>query len=109
MIIAVQSSDKENVDENFGRANYFVLYDTLLKQKHVLSNEENIEAAHGAGVQSVALLARHNVNRILTYRLGEKAMNTIRQTGMQVFYLPDKPKPLSVDEALRIFISSSGN
>ena len=40
------------VDQRFGRARYFILFDTETKEWSAYDNKQNLNAAHGAGVQA---------------------------------------------------------
>jgi len=103
MKIAVQTSDKINVDENFGRAGYYAIYETDKEEIAFLSNE-NAEAAHGVGIQSAALLSRNGIDWVVTYRVGPKAKDTLEQTGIKVFLLPEDIFPLRIEEAIEKFL-----
>jgi len=107
MKIAIQTMDKEHVGENFGRARFFAIYDTVEKTTTFLSNEDNYEAAHGVGIQSVALLSRKGVHRVITYHVGPKAKETLERTGIEVFTLPEDLKPVRIKEAIKIFLEEN--
>ena len=60
MIIAISSkgSDLDSlVDERFGRANYFIIYDTEANRFEALDNEMNAKSSQGVGVKAVELLS----------------------------------------------------
>ena len=40
------------VDQRFGRARYFILYDTESNEWSVHDNKQNLNAAQGAGIQA---------------------------------------------------------
>ncbi|MCD6200894.1 MAG: hypothetical protein J7K46_03710 [Bacteroidales bacterium] len=107
MKIAIQTMDKEHVGENFGRARFFAIYDTVEKITTLLSNEEHFDAAHGVGIQSVALLSRAGIHRVITYQVGPKAKETLERTGIEIFTLPQDLKPVSIKEAIRIFLEGN--
>ena len=56
------------VDPRFGRAKYFIIYDTETKEMEVVGNEQNFQAAQGAGVQSAQNVARLDVQGDVHHR-----------------------------------------
>ncbi len=106
MKIAIQTMDKEYVGEQFGRALFYAVYDTEVREITFLSNEENARAAHGVGMQSVAMLSRMKIHWVITYHVGPKAKDTLEQTGIQIFSLSPDHSPLKIEEAIRLFLES---
>ena len=106
MKIAIQTNDKETVGENFGRALYYAVYDTESGETVYLSNEENAGAAHGVGIQAAALMSREGVETVLSYHVGPKAADILKQNGISVFPLPSDQKPLTIRQAVDLFLSS---
>jgi predicted Fe-Mo cluster-binding NifX family protein len=104
MKIAIQTNDKETVGENFGRALYYAVYDTETDETIFLSNEENAGAAHGVGIQAAALMSREGVTVVLSYHVGPKAGDILRQNSIDIFNLPAEKKMLSIREAVDIFL-----
>ncbi len=104
MKVAIQTMNKEHVGENFGRTRFFAIYDTVEKTTTYLSNEENFDAAHGVGIQSVALLSRAGIHWVITYHVGPKAKETLERAGIEVYSLSEGQKPVSIKEAIRIFL-----
>jgi predicted Fe-Mo cluster-binding NifX family protein len=88
MKIAVTSKGKDlgsELDERFGRAKYFIIYDTDADQYIALDNEVNLNAAQGAGVQSGELIVREGANVLLTGHCGPKAFRVLNTAGVDVF------------------------
>ena len=108
MKIAIQTNDKETVGENFGRALYYAVYDTETGETIYLSNEENAGAAHGVGIQAAALMSREGVKTVLSYHVGPKAGDILRQNGISVYPLPSEKSPLSIREAVELFLAGQG-
>ncbi len=76
---------KANVDPNFGRAPFLVIYDTETQDVlEVIDNHEGQDAAQGAGILVAGLLAQKGVSVIITGRVGPKAMEVIEQARMRV-------------------------
>jgi len=88
MMLAVSASGPEpgsGLDPRFGRAAWFVLYDTEKKSYSALDNKPNLEAAQGAGVQSAARIAESGAAALLTGHCGPKAFRALRAAGVKVY------------------------
>ncbi|HOV84801.1 MAG TPA: NifB/NifX family molybdenum-iron cluster-binding protein [Syntrophobacteraceae bacterium] len=87
MKIAISSSagnlDAE-VDPRFGRAACFLLVDSETMDFVVLENQQNYQAAQGAGIQAATLVARHKPAAVLTGHCGPKAFEVFRWAGIPV-------------------------
>ena len=87
MIIAISSEGKElnsNVDPRFGRAKYFIIYNTETDNFDVIDNVQNLQAAQGAGVQSAQNVANQNVELVISGNLGPKAYITLNAAGIKI-------------------------
>ena len=76
MKIAISSQGNfpdSNVDPRFGRAKYFIIYDTETDSFDVIDNVQNIQAAQGAGIQAAQNVANQNVELVISGNLGPKA------------------------------------
>ncbi|MFP4620145.1 MAG: NifB/NifX family molybdenum-iron cluster-binding protein [Bacteroidales bacterium] len=92
------------LDPHFGRATGFLLYDTASNEKLWISNEENIQAAHGAGIQAAQNAADMGANVLITGRVGPKAKSTLDNTGIQIFTVNT---PCTLKEAYNRFLDSN--
>jgi predicted Fe-Mo cluster-binding NifX family protein len=79
------------VDSRLGRAHSFLIYDTETSALEVLDNRRQVEAAHGAGTQTVQMILREEVDVVLTPRCGPKALDLFRSSGVQLFRAPAGP------------------
>ncbi|MBD3337360.1 MAG: dinitrogenase iron-molybdenum cofactor biosynthesis protein [Candidatus Eisenbacteria bacterium] len=88
MKIAVTSTGKEpdaNLDPRFGRAGYFIIYDTGTQRFETLDNQENVNAAQGAGIQAAQDVAEHGAGCVITGRCGPKAFRTLQTAGIKIY------------------------
>lgn len=86
MLIAISSEGTElesRVDSRFGRAKYFIIYDTETGKFSVLNNTQNIQAAQGAGIQAAQHVAEQNVTLVVSGNLGPKAYSTLNAAGIK--------------------------
>jgi predicted Fe-Mo cluster-binding NifX family protein len=75
----------DEVDQRFGRASGFVLYDEETDKLNWYSNEENINAQHGAGVNASQLAINTGANILVTGRIGPKAYDILKTAEIKIF------------------------
>ncbi len=88
MKIAVSSSApnlESSVDLRFGRAKYFIIYDTNDNTFYVIDNIQNLEAAQGAGVQAAQHVLNENIDALITGHCGPKAFKILSPAGVKIF------------------------
>ena len=86
MKIAVSSQGKDlssQVDPRFGRAPYFIIYDTDRESFDVIENTQNLNAVQGAGIQSAQNISRANVDLVISGNIGPKAFAALSATGIK--------------------------
>ena len=74
---------ESKVDPRFGRARYFIIYDTVTGNFEAVGNEQNMNAAQGAGIQAAQTVARQNVEIVISGNLGPKAFMTLSGAGIK--------------------------
>ncbi len=87
MKIAITSVGPElssEVDPRFGRARYFIVYDTDTDEYEVVDNSENANAMSGAGPQSAKVIANRGVKVVLTGNVGPNAQASLEIAGIDV-------------------------
>ncbi|NLI12754.1 hypothetical protein Pmgp_01039 [Pelotomaculum propionicicum] len=88
MKVAVTSMGQNmesKVDPRFGRANWFILFNTETAEYEVVSNEQNLNAGQGAGIQSAEIISRNGVEALITGNCGPKAFKALGAAGIQVY------------------------
>ncbi|WP_338091243.1 NifB/NifX family molybdenum-iron cluster-binding protein [Pelotomaculum isophthalicicum] len=84
--ISAQGQTVESkVDIRFGRCNWFVVVDTDTGDYHAVSNDQNLNAAQGAGIQSAEIVSRQGVEAVITGHCGPKAFRTLSVAGIKLF------------------------
>jgi len=73
------------LDGRFGRAPKFILYDLDNNAFGVIDNQQNLNAAQGAGIQSAEAVARAGANCVVTGHVGPKAFRALSAAGIKVF------------------------
>ncbi|HAA85450.1 MAG TPA: dinitrogenase iron-molybdenum cofactor biosynthesis protein [Kosmotogaceae bacterium] len=94
---------KSDLDNRFGRAPRFIVYDLESKSFEVINNDQGMNAAHGAGVRAAEIVARTGADAIVTGNCGPKAFSVLRAAGIKVF----SSEASTVEEALENFISGT--
>lgn len=73
------------LDSRFGRAARFLVYDLEAEMFEVVDNQQNLNAAQGAGIQSAEIIARMGVKALVTGHCGPKAFRVLRAAGIKIF------------------------
>jgi predicted Fe-Mo cluster-binding NifX family protein len=84
--ICITSKGKDlgaEVDPKFGRARYFIIVDPNTMEFEVIENP-NVEAMHGAGIQTAQLISSKNVGTVLTGNCGPNAQRVLQSSGIKV-------------------------
>lgn len=91
------------LDPRFGRATGFVIVDTEGGEPQWTDNEQNLQLAQGAGIQSAQNVAATGAKAVVTGHVGPKAYLALDKGGIAI-HLCDKG---TVAEALDAFINDS--
>lgn len=72
------------VDPRFGRARYFIIYDEESEEHEVVDNEQNVNAAGGAGIQSATAVAEKGCQWVVSGHMGPKALSVLKEAGIRI-------------------------
>ncbi len=81
-ITAAGPTLNDDVDPSFGRAAYFLFYDT---ESNAVDAVENSPGAHGAGVQAAQIVAQHGADAVITGSVGPNAHQGITAAGTEIY------------------------
>lgn len=102
--ITAHGQDHEaKVDSRFGRADYFVFYDQENDTWDSVANIQNLEAAHGAGIQAGQNLLKTGAGVLLTGHVGPKAFKVLSAGKVKVYSFGDRTG--TVNEAVQEFLA----
>ena len=73
------------LDSRFGRAPKFLVYDLDSETFEVIDNQQNLNAAQGAGIQSAETVARFGAKSLVTGHCGPKAFRVLSAAGIKIF------------------------
>jgi len=88
MKIAVTTSEKDltsPVDERFGRAGGFIVFDTETGSHEFIDNRQNMDAAQGAGIQSAKTVIDTGATVLITGNVGPKAYAALAAGGVEIY------------------------
>jgi predicted Fe-Mo cluster-binding NifX family protein len=72
------------MDPRFGRAAFFIIYDTDTKEYESLKNEAAITGG-GAGITSGQLIVDKDVKALITGNVGPNAMNVLKAADITIY------------------------
>jgi predicted Fe-Mo cluster-binding NifX family protein len=73
------------LDSRFGRAPKFLIYDLETNTFEIVDNEQNLNAAQGAGIQSAQNIARLGAKALVTGHCGPKAFKVLKAAGIKIY------------------------
>jgi predicted Fe-Mo cluster-binding NifX family protein len=85
MKIAIASQGtklSDAVDPRFGRARYFIIYDTGNDSWEAIDNSQNSDVAHGAGIQTAQRVVDAGVEMTVSGNFGPKAADVLKAAGI---------------------------
>lgn len=84
-ITSLGESLESPVDQRFGRARFFVLYDSQTGAWSAHDNRQNLEAAQGAGVQAARHVMSLGAEAVITGHCGPKAFVALSAADIAVY------------------------
>lgn len=87
MKMAITSTDQTldaQLDQRFGRAKLFLVIDTETDEVQVVDNQQNLNAAQGAGIQAAETVINQGAEVLITGHCGPNAFRTLQAAGVKV-------------------------
>jgi predicted Fe-Mo cluster-binding NifX family protein len=72
------------VDPRFGRAKYFIIYDTDTDKYTAKNNAQNLNAAQGAGIQAAQNIIESGAEAVITGHCGPKAFAVLNAGNVKI-------------------------
>lgn len=88
MKIAVTSAGHDlssPLDGRFGRTKWFIVVDTADGTWQARTNEQNLQAGQGAGIQAAMNVADMGVSAVITGHVGPKAFKILKAANIGIF------------------------
>jgi predicted Fe-Mo cluster-binding NifX family protein len=73
------------LDRRFGRAPRFLIYDDQAGSVEAIDNQQNLNAAQGAGIQSAMQLVDQKVDAVVTGHCGPKAFQVLTAANIKIY------------------------
>jgi predicted Fe-Mo cluster-binding NifX family protein len=73
------------MDRRFGRAEGFLLYDLETEGYSVLDNDQNLQAAQGAGIQAAQTVVNSGAGAVITGHCGPKAFRVLSVANVAIY------------------------
>lgn len=85
--LPVLDSDCENtkISPSFGRAPFFLLFDTETEEKQFIANSTAAASQGGAGIIAAQLIVDQGAEALLTPRCGKNAAEVITAAGVKIY------------------------
>ncbi len=84
MTTSSNSLDGE-LDKRFGRAPGFLIYDTETQNHEFMDNQQNIQAAQGAGIQSAQNIVATGAQCVISGQCGPKALRVLKSADIKIY------------------------
>ncbi len=105
MKIAVPVDQKtldSGVCASFGRAPYFLIYDSEKKESSFIDNSAATSAG-GAGIRAAQIIIDSGADVLLALRLGDNAADVLKPAEIKIY----KPTPVSAKENIDAFLAGN--
>ncbi|HRS90441.1 MAG TPA: NifB/NifX family molybdenum-iron cluster-binding protein [Candidatus Marinimicrobia bacterium] len=73
------------LDNRFGRAAKFLIYDLATDTFEIIDNQQNLNAAQGAGIQSAETVVRSGAKALVTAHCGPKAFRVLQSAAVKIY------------------------
>ncbi len=90
---------ESSLDQRFGRAKNFLVYDLESDTFTILENSQNLNAPQGAGIQSAQAVVKQGASALVTGHCGPKAFHVLTAAGVKIYNIDAS----TVAEALELY------
>lgn len=91
------------IDDRFGRAPYFIIYDTE-SERIIAHRNDSASGMGGVGLKAAQFLISQGVDAVVTGRVGGNALEALKAGAIKVFLYEEKG---TVREAISGFLHGS--
>jgi predicted Fe-Mo cluster-binding NifX family protein len=89
-ITSAGPNPESNVEPQFGRAPWFMIYDPGTSGWQAVDNSNTARAPGGAGREAAEALARRGVRIVITGQCGPNALRALSSAGIRIFQGSDR-------------------
>jgi len=97
-IPARKNSLESEIDERFGRAKGFIVFDTDTGQYQWASNDQSVQSTQGAGIQSAKNVIDSGAEALIAGNVGPKAYSILKASGVEVYICDVMPVSKAIEE-----------
>ncbi len=103
--VSTKGKDKEaKLEPRFGRANFFLVFDTETEEYSCIDNQDIQEAAHGAGPQTSQKIYDAGVNIVLTGNgPGKNAFQVLEAANIEMYICKED---ISGEEVIKKYLNN---
>lgn len=105
MIIAIPSKTDaltSDIEPRFGRAKYFILYDTDNATFQVTESNQDLSSIQGAGIQAAQTIIEAEAEALITNNCGPKAFRVLKAANIKIFIADN----CSVQTAIDLYMAN---
>ncbi|MCL6610702.1 MAG: NifB/NifX family molybdenum-iron cluster-binding protein [Peptococcaceae bacterium] len=99
---------ESKVDPRFGRCKWFIVADTETGKYQSVSNEQNLNAGQGAGIQAAENASRLGVEAVITGHCGPKAFRVLKAAGIKLYSGVDGTVAESLEKLKKGMLKEAG-
>ncbi len=99
-ISAQGNSMDSQIDPRFGRARYFVIYESDTSTFSIMDNIQNLNAAQGAGIQTAQNVLNTQADCIITGHCGPKAFRVLSNSKVKLYLKENGTVKEAIDDLL---------
>ncbi len=98
VVSAKGDTPESEVDPRFGRAAWFLVFDTEGGTWQAVNNASAISAAHGAGIVSAEAVCRLGAGAVISGHVGPKAFAVLAAGGVKVYQGAERIVQVAVED-----------
>lgn len=84
--LSAKGTDLESpLEERFGRAPSFIIYDLADNSYSLLENGQNLNSPQGAGIQTAENIVNTEAKAVITGNVGPKAFRVLEAAGIDIY------------------------
>ena len=100
-VSATTDSPQSPVDPRFGRAKWFMLFESEGATWKTVDNVQNLNASQGAGIQAAANVVNAGAEVLISGHCGPKAFTVLTKAGVAVYRISGEYTVTTAMEAYR--------
>jgi predicted Fe-Mo cluster-binding NifX family protein len=98
-LATVEKDLEKQINQTFGRAPYFAIYDSKTKKVEFFDNDAR-NAAGGAGIKAAQFLVDQKPEAVIAYRMGENSVRVLVGAKIKLFTPSDDKNAIDNIELL---------